>query len=97
MITPNGPGGTGVMTGRTPARVRAGATALLHPGAVSDLAGTADGNGATAADGIARRGGRPRRAGRMSGRGRAHEASNATAPQMTVTATGRRAVPLVIV
>ncbi|MGI8451782.1 MAG: hypothetical protein ACR2MP_32265 [Streptosporangiaceae bacterium] len=54
VITPNGAGGTVVITGRTPASVRAGATAALHPGTFSDLAGTADGNGVTAADGTAR-------------------------------------------
>ena len=49
VITPNGSCGTGVIIGRTPASVRAGATATLHPGTLSEVAGTADGNGATEA------------------------------------------------
>lgn len=53
VITPNGPAGTGVMAGRIPVRIRARATATLHPGAVSDRAGTVDGKGATAVDGTA--------------------------------------------
>jgi hypothetical protein len=51
VITPNGAGGTDVITGWTPVSVRAGATATLHPGTFSDLAGTVEGNGAGAAPG----------------------------------------------
>jgi hypothetical protein len=89
VITPNGSGGTEVITGRTPARVRAGATAALHPGAFSDLAGTEDGNGVTAAGGTAGA------LGGDAGRGaEVREASKATVPDTAVTASVRRAAPL---
>jgi hypothetical protein len=51
VITPNGADGTDVVTGRTPVNVRAGATATLHPGTFSDLAGTVEGKGDAVADG----------------------------------------------
>jgi hypothetical protein len=87
VITPNGADGTGVITGRTPVSVRAGATATLHPGTVSDLAGTVEGKGDVAADGTG--GGLGGLA--WTGAG-AHEASNATAPDAAGTASVR-AIP----
>ena len=94
VITPKGADGTAVITGRTPASVRAGATATLHPGTFSDPAGTLEGNGAGAADvaagglaGSAREGG-------LAGAGAVlHEASNATAPDVADTAS-TRAIPV---
>lgn len=64
---------------------------VLHAGAVSDLAGTAAGNGATAVDGTA--GG----LGGWEGWGAvAHEVSKAAAPHRAVAATVRRAAPMVM-
>jgi hypothetical protein len=88
VITPNGADGTDVMTGRTPVSVRAGATAALHPGTFSDLAGTAGGKGGAAADGAA--GGLGGLAGGGAG---AHEASNAATPDVADTASAR-AIPI---
>ena len=90
VITPNGAGGTDVITGLTPVSVRAGATAPLHPGTFNDLAGTVRGKGDAAA------GGRPGGATAADGPGgRAvrsagvHEASNARAPDAAPTASVR--------
>lgn len=71
--------------------MRAGATAALHPGTFSDLPGTADGSGVTAADGTAR--GMDDGAGGGAG---VHEASKASAPDAAVSASARRAVPVFI-
>ena len=89
VLTPNGADGTGVTTGRTPVSVRAGATATLHPGTFSDLAGTVGGKGDAAADGGWGGGGLGGLAGAGAG---AHETTNATAPDAADTASVR-AVP----
>ena len=86
VITPNGAAGTDVITGRTPVSVRAGATASLHPGTFSDLAGRVAGEGDSAGGGL---GGL---AGWSAG---AHEASNATAPDMADPASVR-AIPVLM-
>jgi hypothetical protein len=94
VITPNGAAGTWVITGRTPARVRTGATATLHPGAFSERAGTLEGNGAVVADGG---NGGDGGLGGLAGAGAGpQEASNATAPDAAVTARARRALPVFI-
>ena len=89
-ITPNGAGGTDVITGRTPVSVRAGATAAVHPGTFSDLAGAVEGTGDAVADGAG--GGRCGLAGGDAG---AHEASNATTPDVADPASVR-AIPVFI-
>lgn len=84
VITPNGADGTDVIRGRTAVSVRAGATATLHPGTFSDLAGTVEGTGDAEAAGAG--GGLGGLAGAGAG---AHEASNATAPDVAGTASVR--------
>jgi hypothetical protein len=97
VITPNGADGTDVITGRTPVSVRAGATAALHPGTFSDLAGTVEGNGAGAADVAAGRLAGWAGAGGVAGAGPVlHEANNAAAPDPAVTASARRSLPVVM-